>query len=104
MIEHTCLVNVVFLTELVKGDVHGVEHTHDFHWSQAGTHGCETDYVTEEDADDGELFAGVERSLPISQLVSNWFGHHLEEKSVCSLDAFFKLGTADFLLCVLYCL
>ena len=101
---HTYLVHVVFLTELVKGNIHGVEHTHDLHWSQAGTHGCETDYVTEEDADDGELFAGVERSLPISQLVSNRFGDHLEEKSVCSLDAFFKLGAADFLLRVCNCL
>ena len=42
---------MVFLAELVESNVHGVEHTDDFHGTETGAHRCEADYVCEEKAD-----------------------------------------------------
>lgn len=88
----------MFLTEAVVGRTHGVEHTHNLHWTQARTHGCETDYVAEQDADRLELPAGTKRRLPIPELVGDRLRDHLVEKLVGFLDTGLQLGASDLLL------
>ena len=89
---------MVFLTELVKSDIHGVEHTDDLHGTQTGAHRCETDYVSKEEADRGELLTRVEGGFPLAELVCNGLRDQLVEKLISFLDALLKLCGADLLL------
>ena len=77
---------MVFLAELVKRDIHGVEDADDLHGPQPGTHRGKADDVTEQYGDTLKFLASVERGFPIPQLVSDRFGDHLIEQLVGPLD------------------
>ena len=89
---------MVFLAELVKSNIYGVEHTDDLHGTETGAHRCEADYVGKEEADRGELLTCVEGGLSLAKLVCNWLWYQLVKEPIRFLDALLKLCSADLLL------
>lgn len=86
---------MVFLTELIEGDVHCVEDRDNLHGPEPRAHGREADHVREKKTDHVKFLTGVDRCLPVTKSVSNWLGDHLVEEFIGSLDVLLQLCAMD---------
>ena len=86
---------MVFLTELIEGDVHCVEDSNNLHGPEPRAHGCEADHVCEKKTDHVKFLTGVDGCLSVTKPVSNWLRDHLVEEFISSLDVLLQLCAVD---------
>ena len=86
---------MVFLTELIEGDVHCVEDRDNLHGPEPRAHGREADHICEKKTDHVKFLTGVDRCLSVTKSVSNWLGDHLVEEFIGSLDVLLQLRAMD---------